>query len=495
MTITGSKLIVALLLLLGFTHRGVTGRGCIVEFCTDSRTCTLSKDQRSCKCALGYYDDRCDKNADIKVLCGSDYISIRVIEDYFRYHNVPLESLHLPNKSCVAHREVINNVPYYLAKISRDDYLRCGGKPLQKNYTHMSYSLSLLSDPQVMGNIIRDPVIKIDYTCVYPYIKRVSLPFPVIPYSSEMVIKMQELDATIQMMLYTDDTYTEAYKSAPTIELRDKVYVEVTVKEPADTFLLRVNECWATQTLEPITTEGLAHHLLLNGCVNDHTVSFINVSKEQPGHNGQSSTVRYSFDMFRFTTDPPELYLHCTVQLCASDDQKSCTPNCNSITKREAVRADPTQGLLSYGPIRIEMPHRPQSSILTTMVLLVVGVWTVGFFLIIIITVAKAGSRRSGEDVRMLNFICVAQHVLTRSRTLQALSLSPTPECIRVQVTLLLLCHIAPYGVSSGKLIKAAGLTAIATQSLRHEDNDQKHTSRLCKSYWTNNESDGGCAR
>lgn len=36
--------------------------------------------------------------------------------------------------------------------------------------------------------------------------------------------------------------------------------------------------------------------------------------------------------------------------------------NCNSISKREAVRAHPTEGLLSYGPIRIEMPDRPQYS-------------------------------------------------------------------------------------------------------------------------------------
>ena len=54
---------------------------------------------------------------------------------------------------------------------------------LQKNFTHISYSLSLLTDPQVIGNIIRDPLIKIDYTCVYPYIRRVSLPFPVVPFS------------------------------------------------------------------------------------------------------------------------------------------------------------------------------------------------------------------------------------------------------------------------------------------------------------------------
>lgn len=35
---------------------------------------------------------------------------------------------------------------------------------------------------------------------------------------------------------------------------------------------------------------------------------------------------------------------------------------CKSITKRAAVRGDPTQGLLSYGPIRIDIPDRPQSS-------------------------------------------------------------------------------------------------------------------------------------
>ena len=51
----------------------------------------------------------------------------------------------------------------------------------QKNITHIAYSLSLLSAPQVVGNIVRDPVIKIDYTCVYPYTRSVSLAFPVIP--------------------------------------------------------------------------------------------------------------------------------------------------------------------------------------------------------------------------------------------------------------------------------------------------------------------------
>lgn len=41
--------------------------------------------------------------------------------------------------------------------------------------------------------------------------------------NSETVMHVDELDATIQMMLYTDHMYTQPYRSAPTIELRDKV--------------------------------------------------------------------------------------------------------------------------------------------------------------------------------------------------------------------------------------------------------------------------------
>lgn len=55
---------------------------------------------------------------------------------------------------------------------------------LQKNITHITYALSLESDPQVIGNIIRNPVVRLDYRCVFPYVRKVSLPFHIIPYST-----------------------------------------------------------------------------------------------------------------------------------------------------------------------------------------------------------------------------------------------------------------------------------------------------------------------
>ncbi|CAG5958397.1 unnamed protein product [Menidia menidia] len=369
-----------LVLLLGFTRPGAAGL-CSVDRCTDRSRCVLSADQRSCRCATGFYSDLCDKSAQIRVMCGTDHMAIRATEDFFKYHKVPLESLHLPNKLCRAERETIGGVSFYMFRVSKEKYLSCGGKALAKNSTHLSYSLTVQSEALGTGNIIRHSAIKMDFTCVYPYRRTVSLPFPVFPVSSEMVMQVDEMEATVQMVLYSDHTYTKAHTSAPTIELRDKVYVEVSVTEPEDYFLLRVNECWATQTQQPNSTEGLVHSLIQHGCVDDHTVSFHGEEDQKLGHNGQSSSVRYSFEMFRFLTDPHELYLHCS--------------NCNSVSKREAVRAGPAQGLLSYGPIRIQMPDGPKSSILTAVVLPVAGVWTLGFFLSILISVAKAGSRRT----------------------------------------------------------------------------------------------------
>lgn len=40
----------------------------------------------------------------------------------------------------------------------------------------------------------------------------------------------------------------------------------------------------------------------------------------------------------------------------------SSVQSCSSISKREAVRADPTLGLLTYGPIKVDVPEMPQSS-------------------------------------------------------------------------------------------------------------------------------------
>ncbi|KAJ8247358.1 hypothetical protein GJAV_G00245480 [Gymnothorax javanicus] len=378
-------------LLLGLLYACDHALGaCNVTQCIDPDRCRLSADNRTCRCAADYYGDSCDKVATSQVLCGKDYITIMVIEDFFNYHNVKLESLHLENKACRARQETIDGVSYYIVRTSKEQYAVCGGKPLQKNITHVEYALTLMSDPIVEGYIVRDPAIRIEYKCVYPYFRRVSLPFPVIPASSEAVMRVNELDATIVMLLYKDQNYTEAFSKSPVLHLRDKAYVEIKVTDPEGFFHIGINECWATQAPDPAKADGSFHMLMLNGCIEDQTVQFMNVTDPAQG-------IRYSFDMFRFVSPPHDLYLHCTVRLCPPEEGNLCVPECKAKSKRAVVPGGSEEGLLTYGPIRLEDIKTPGSNLLLTLVLPVAGIWVIGLFLLSLIAFIKGVNKRMAQ--------------------------------------------------------------------------------------------------
>ncbi|XP_061103114.1 zona pellucida glycoprotein d isoform X2 [Conger conger] len=379
---------VCLVLLLGILCASEIAQGvCNVTQCTDPDRCRLSAGNRTCRCVAEYYGDLCEKVATFQVLCSKDYITIMVIEDFFDYHKVKLESLHLENKTCRARHETIGGVPYYIVRTSKEQYAYCGGKPLTKNITHVEYALTLMSDPVVEGYIMRDPTIRIEYKCIYPYFRRVSLPFPIIPASGEAMMRVHELDATVVMVLYKNETYTEAFALSPVVQLRDKVYVEIKVTDPEDFFHIGVNECWATQVQNPTQTDGSFHLLMRNGCVEDDTVQFLDISDPVKG-------VRYSFDMFRFVSPPHDLYLHCTVRLCPPEEGKLCVPECRTIAKREVVPGGSQEGVLTYGPIRLAAPEKKESNTLLTLVLPVGAIWIMGFFLLALIAFIKEVNKR-----------------------------------------------------------------------------------------------------
>lgn len=80
-------------------------------------------------------------DAHLKVMCSKDHVAIRAAEAFFEYHGVPLESLHLPNKSCGAKREHIDGVPYYVFRVSKHKYLTCGGLPFEVQLEHNSFNV------------------------------------------------------------------------------------------------------------------------------------------------------------------------------------------------------------------------------------------------------------------------------------------------------------------------------------------------------------------
>uniref|UniRef100_A0A672SLL8 Matrix metallopeptidase 15a n=1 Tax=Sinocyclocheilus grahami TaxID=75366 RepID=A0A672SLL8_SINGR len=159
-------------LLKPFFHPGE----CEISQCCDPATCILSL-RRTCKFAVGYFGDLCDQ----------------VDEEFFKYYNVAVEAVNLTNASCRVHRGEISGSSYFVL------FAHTNGP---KNIMHIAYSLMLMSDPPVYGNIVRDPVVQTEYKCIYTYIP---------------------------------------FTSTPTIKLGDKIYVQIQVTEPEDFFHLRVN--------------------------------------------------------------------------------------------------------------------------------------------------------------------------------------------------------------------------------------------------------------
>lgn len=92
------------------------------------------------------------------------------------------------------------------------------------------------------------------------------------------MFKVKEVDAKVEMSLFKDHTYTEAFSSSPTFKLGDQIYVQIQVTEPEDFFHVKVNECWATQTPQANEKSGFSHMLLANGWASIGNCLSVNVN-------------------------------------------------------------------------------------------------------------------------------------------------------------------------------------------------------------------------
>lgn len=274
------------------------------------------------------------------------------------------------------------------------------------------------------------------------------------------MVRVDDLDAAIQMMLYTDLTYSEAYNSAPSIELRSKVRASAqalptSVSKLAARPVRRCTWRWRSRSRQtssccasisvgprrrrsqtpprtpstcffrmgenpPQLGSRLHQHsppLLLQVRRRPH--GFLSPRRHRTGrpqwrklhrslqlpdvplYNGAPGAVsalhraavcagrsrvlqtrellfllplHIQSDMLHLEFMPPDFspfffYDLWSIYIFLRQNPQIrhwvlavSVQSCNSISKREAVRAKPTQGLLTYGPIKVNMPEIPQPS-------------------------------------------------------------------------------------------------------------------------------------
>ncbi|KAK9529690.1 hypothetical protein VZT92_013768 [Zoarces viviparus] len=85
------------------------------------------------------------------------------------------------------------------------------------------------------------------------------------------------------------------------------------------------DSCWATN--QPSPNGSLRYDLIIAGCPNpaDQTV--------RVEGNGLGTSNFFSFNMFEFSGQETEMYLHCKLEMCPKQDQ--CAPTCGGGSKRK----------------------------------------------------------------------------------------------------------------------------------------------------------------
>ncbi|RVE60721.1 hypothetical protein OJAV_G00184000 [Oryzias javanicus] len=131
---------------------------------------------------------------------------------------------------------------------------------------------------------------------------------------------------TVTMVAFADASRTQMVDTNYQVQLNQKIWVELKSSGLDENLISTVTDsCWATNQQSYDSSQK--YFLIQDGCANlaDQTV--------QVERNGDGVLNYFSFNMFKFTDESRDLYLHCKLQLCLKQEG-NCIPECSSQGKR-----------------------------------------------------------------------------------------------------------------------------------------------------------------
>ncbi|XP_042369367.1 uncharacterized protein LOC121963063 [Plectropomus leopardus] len=227
--------------------------------------------------------------------------------------------LHLRDPSCQSqldHETHMVSFSFDISNLCRTEVTMKDDKIIYKN-TIMTRNTST-------HFISRHVHAEIDFFCVYtqPAIK--SVIFKISDNSvSEMIVSVQ-WNYTVMMNAYTDSDRLTLIGPDTEIHLNQRVWLELTTDGLDNSMVAVVTDsCWATNQMSPYA--DLRYNLIINGCPDDSTV--------QVEGNGAGTSNAFSFNMFRFAAGNHDIYLHCELELCLTQED-TCTKTCGGGARR-----------------------------------------------------------------------------------------------------------------------------------------------------------------
>ncbi|XP_038670704.1 uncharacterized protein LOC119975182 isoform X6 [Scyliorhinus canicula] len=196
------------------------------------------------------------------------------------------------------------------------------------------------------GSITRESTFRLHVICHLtgsrdlPLMLVVNTPSPLPFVVKDGVLKME-------MRIAKDESYSTWFtdEDFPLVRLlREPVYVEVRLLHRADASIaLLLNDCWATQTLDP--RHGRKWSILVNGCpyYRDNYLTQLHASTPNlvfPTHHKRFEVKTFAFWRRHIQTQlSGEVYFHCSATVCVLSEIEECTMTCDA-GKRIARNSD-----------------------------------------------------------------------------------------------------------------------------------------------------------
>ncbi|KAI2656132.1 Zona pellucida-like domain-containing protein 1 [Labeo rohita] len=311
-------------------------------------------------------------NSDMTVVCGTDYMFLRVYicPMYFGGYNESLMALNakfnIPACRGVADWTVNPPVLLFNFSISQEALTLCGnnmnitsqvGSGVFSDFSQIqSVNVSGLInswDPSTTTITYRQQLMY-QFSCLYPLQYLVNnTELSVSGVSLAVKDNNGTFISTLSMALYSSANYTTKLQIPGSgLQLKTRIYVQVKATNLTNKFNVLLDRCYATTS--PYPTSSTSYDLFV-GCIRD--------AQTKIDWNGISQEAHFSFEAFRFVEHKnltvSTFYLHCATRLCENSTCASLLPKC--VRKREAESPEYNSttdvAMVSSGPIRTRVDN------------------------------------------------------------------------------------------------------------------------------------------
>ncbi|KAI7802151.1 uncharacterized protein LOC130562808 [Triplophysa rosa] len=285
-----------------------------------------------------------------EVICGSDSISIVV--NKASMEGIDQNWLQLRDPTC----SLASNDTHILGTMS----LNTCGTTVEDSGDFMVFKNEINSFETPNAVITRRNQVKIGFSCQYPKLASVSSHY--VNHKSDYIFTESSFGTFgYSFEVYTDNSFSsrvDPNQYPVEVKLMETLYMGVEAHSALPKVRLFIESCRATAEDNPYS--AVYYDIIKDGCILDETVTVY-----------PSDSMKYDFEIqaFKFTGRFDEVYISCSVILCAEGSPNSrCSQGCLSQTpsrRRRDLNQETARHYIIQGPLRVsrETQHAADASV------------------------------------------------------------------------------------------------------------------------------------